>query len=171
MAIIGKQAQGRIDFLRYLDTLIQNSETQEREIHTALVNNLWVLGREYAFIASNETLKTTLEKYTNSKYSGARERKRPDLFLGQDLSNRHLLIEFKRPSKSITRDDEAQAQKYRDDLSRSFEGIEVLLLGQKRTSGTLPGHDAPGLRVLSYASLISSARRELEWLLKELRQL
>ena len=44
----------------------------------------------------------------------------------------YLLIEFKRPSKEIDRQDQRQAQGYRDDLEPKFGQIEILLLGKGR---------------------------------------
>ena len=71
-------------------------------------------------MSSNKTLAKVIEDYLNEKFSGKRANKRPDLLLASDIINRLLLIEFKRPSKSITRDDETQAIKYRNDLNKNL---------------------------------------------------
>jgi hypothetical protein len=63
------------------------------------------------------TLKTVIESFREQKFKGNRAAKPPDLLLSQDYGDSYLLIEFKRPSHPITRDDIAQAEKYRDDLS------------------------------------------------------
>ncbi|MDA0266483.1 MAG: ATP-binding protein, partial [Cyanobacteria bacterium] len=103
MAMMAAQAQRRMKFLDELDSLIGNEKTLEKDIHHALESNLWVFGVEYSVLSSNKTLKRFLETYLGKKFIGKRSKKRPDLFLGCDLNERHLLIEFKRPIHTISR--------------------------------------------------------------------
>lgn len=100
-----------MQYLDHLEHLINNPKTTEKLLHNAIAENLWVLGPEYAMVASNRTLATLLDQYSSAKFKGARANKRPDLFLRKKMSAGHLLIEFKRPSKAIDRDDENQAEK------------------------------------------------------------
>lgn len=90
------------------------------------------------------------------------------MLLARNLSGGYLLIEFKRPSKSITRDDQNQAAKYRDDLERKFEHVDVLMLGKGRDLSATVHNDPPRMKVFGYEALIANARTELEWLIKEL---
>jgi hypothetical protein len=62
-------------------------------------------------------MKSLIEQYTGDLYKGNNAARRPDLLLLTALEGRFLLIELKRPNKIINRDDESQAQKYRDELS------------------------------------------------------
>ncbi len=168
MALMANQAQSRLKLLDSLEDLIRKSNTLEMAIHKVIESNLWILGYEYSLIASNKTLARTIEEYTNNKFGGQRAKKRPDLFLAQNLRGNHLLVEFKEPSKPITRDDQNQAAKYRDDLEPKFGEIEILLLGKCRSSTNLSQNDPPRMKVFGYEHLISSARTQLDWLLKEL---
>jgi hypothetical protein len=79
-------------------------------------SDLWVLGSEFALLSSNKTLRRVVEEYTDAKYSGERALERPDLLLIGGVTGRHVLIESKRPSLDITREHEAQAATYRDEL-------------------------------------------------------
>jgi hypothetical protein len=167
IALIGKQAQSRLRFLNYLDELWQNPQTLEKQMHMALKDNLWVLGREFALISSNQTLKSVIESYTTQKFRGDQERKRPDLLLLSRPDRRHTLIEFKRPDHTISRTDQTQAEGYRDELISQFEAIDIVLVGKACEEPLL--RDKPTyVRFLSYAGIISSARSELDWLLKSL---
>jgi hypothetical protein len=168
MAWMANQARSRLQLLNSLDALIRKPETLEMAIHKVIEVNLWVLGYEYSLIASNKTTAKTIEEYTSSKFFGKRANKRPDLFLAQNPRGNYLLIEFKRPSKSITREDQNQAAEYRDDLEPKFGEIEILLLGKSRDSKALIQNDPPRMKVYGYEHLISSARTQLAWLLKEL---
>lgn len=169
MAMMAVQTQSRLRLLDHLDSLIRNPETLEKTVHQVLEKNLWILGYEYSLITSNKTLASTIQEYTNQEFAGDRASKRPDLFLAQSLRGGFLLVEFKRPSKTISRDDQNQASKYRDDLEPRFGIIEILLLGKGRDSTALIGNDPPRLKVLGYEALVSTARTQLDWLLTELK--
>lgn len=169
MALMANQANSRLKVLDYLDDLIRNPATLEKNVHSVIERNIWLLGHDYTLISSNKTLARTIEDYTSVKFSGDRASKRPDLFLAQYLQGGRLLIEFKRPSKEITRADQNQAAEYRDDLEPKFGSIEILLLGKCRDSSAVIQNDPPRLKVFGYEALISTARTQLEWLLSELK--
>lgn len=169
MAMMANQTQSRLKLLDHLDLLVRNPETLEKTVHNVIERNLWALGSEYSLIASNKTLAVTIEEYTTSEFTGERAAKRPDLFLAQNLRGDYLLIEFKRPSKTITRDDQNQAAKYRDDLEPKFGQIQILLLGKGRDSTALIQNDPPRLKVFGYEALLSTARTQFDWLLAELK--
>lgn len=110
LALIGERARHRMRYLDHLDTLAANPATVEKDIHKAIENSLWVLGGRYALMASNTTLRRVVAEYCDKTYTGERAAKRPDLLLAADASDRYLLIEFKRPSHIVAREDEAQAR-------------------------------------------------------------
>ncbi|HEV7282226.1 MAG TPA: ATP-binding protein [Pirellulaceae bacterium] len=168
MACMIRQAQRRLAFLDDLETLARKAETLEAEMHTALENNLWVFGPGYSLMSSNRTLKQTIESYTNSKYHGSRAKKRPDLFLSQNVLQEYLLIEFKRPSHALTRSDESQAESYRDDLTPKFGRMSILVVGNKASSAIQSQYNRDDVLLLGYEGVISTARTQLQWLIREL---
>ena len=169
MALMATQANSRLTLLDSLEELIRNEETLEKTVHGVIENNKWILGYDYSLISSNQTLAKTIESYTSEKFIGERAKRRPDLLLASMYHDRHLLIEFKRPSKWIDRDDQNQAQIYRDELCPRFGHIEILLLGKGREQTATVDRDPPQLNIVSYESLISNARNQLTWLLRELK--
>lgn len=170
MSQMANQARSRLQLLDHLEGMIRNPATLEKTVHQIIEKNLWILGGDYALISSNKTTARTIQEYTDGKYQGERASRRPDLFLAQRLSGEYLLIEFKRPSKDITRDDQRQAAEYRDDLEPRFGSIDLLLLGKARDATAQPHNDAPRLRVFGYEALVSTARTQLDWLLRQLTQ-
>jgi hypothetical protein len=168
LAVISQQGRRRLEFLDHLDALDANPKTLEREMHTALDRNLWVFGPQYSLMASNQTLARTIEEYTGKKFTGKRKDKRPDLFLAQNAQNQYLLIEFKRPNEEVGRDAEAQAKKYRDDLTPNFGHIAILIIGGTVDAAMSAQYKESDLQFLSYKSIISRARVSLEWLIREL---
>jgi len=170
LAILGEQATSRLEFLSHFERLCQDDSTKESLVHTTLEKALWVFGAEYSFFSSNKTLGRQVEECLGKKYSGKRSAKRPDLLLTADYANRHLLIEFKRPSHTLSYSDYQQATAYRNDFRPYINHpIDVLLVGGRR------GHDLPvreqmesQVTILIFDEIISRARNQLNWLLKEL---
>lgn len=167
VALLCQQAHKRRSFLDELAALADNPATVEATMHKALERSLWVLGAEYGLLASNQQLASIIKRYTDKEYEGDRGLKRPDLLLAGGVTNRHVLIEFKRPSHKLTRDDEHQAEKYRDDLRETFQPLDIVLIGGSVSPSLL--HDTPrGITHLAYPQLIARARTEVEWLLSTL---
>ncbi|MCV6621847.1 MAG: ATP-binding protein [Cellvibrionaceae bacterium] len=172
MAHMQAQAHRRIEFLDYLDALIGKPDTREDVIHKALEKNLWVFGNKYSMISSNKTLKNVIEQYFDKKYRGDASKNRPDLLLCGSWDDKHILFEFKKPDIVISRKHVSQAEEYRDDIEahvNSDQPIEIILLGKKRKEGISPKNLAQNISIHSYRSLISSARREIEWLINTLK--
>lgn len=169
IAMIAQQATRRMQFLDRLDELVNNSETLESTIHKALENNLWIFGTEYSLMSSNKTLARTIETYCMKKFTGERAQKRPDLLLSHSILDTHLLIEFKRPSHQIDRKDENQAEEYRDDLTPDFGKIEIMVIGGRIDSKISPHYQQSSVKLLSYSKVISGARTQIDWLLKEIK--
>lgn len=169
LAVMAQQGTNRMKFLDHLEELIKNKDTHEKVVHKALENSLWALGEEYSLLTSNKTIAATVEQYLGNKFTGERAKKRPDLLLSDLSGDALLLIEFKRPSHTLTRDDKNQAEKYRDDLIPTFsKKIDVLVLGECRKDGLPVAFENGCTKLVSYTDVISSARNRLDWLIKEL---
>ncbi|MBB3999090.1 ATP-binding protein [Aureimonas pseudogalii] len=168
LSAIGRQASVRLRFLDMLEELVLRKETLEADVHRAIETNLWVLGRGYATMSSNRTLRDILRRFGRDEPEALRAAKRPDLLLGQASDGTKTLIEFKRPAHAIDRNDVAQAEAYRDDLGRQLPlgGIRILMLGRGPLATLDVTRLAPDVQIQSYLGLISSARDELEWILK-----
>lgn len=174
LATIGSQASRRREFLNFLDKLVQNPKTLEKDAHKAFETNLWLLGRKYSLMSSNATLHKVIDNYCGMEFKGNRAAKRPDLLLSQDYGDKYLLIEFKRPSHDITRDDIAQAEKYRDDLSSrlsSTAAMDIVMVGKGRAITLDTRNMLDSISLHSYASIISSGRSELDWLISSLSKI
>lgn len=170
ISIIINQAMARRKFLDELQKLADNPKTLEAEMHKALEKNMWVFGMSYSLMSSNRTTKHIVKKYLDDTFVGKRANKRPDLLLSQDYTNKLLLIEFKRPNKRIDRDNEAQAAKYRDDLSTKFpeKSIDIMVIGKDVDSKIHPHQIQNQCILTSYYSVIADARNQLEWLISNL---
>ena len=170
---IRKQADKRIQFLDYLENLAENAATKEQEVHVALEKNVWVFGLDFSMMSSNITLKRMIKVFCDSKYTGNAAQKRPDLLLSESFDGRYLLIEFKRPSVSIGRKEVAQAEYYRDELSKylpSNAAFQIMMVGTGRDSNLNVNLLAQNISVHSYKDLISTARSQIFWLINSLEK-
>lgn len=167
MAVMSEQARNRLSVLAKLEELVTRQETKEKDLHVVIEHNLWLFEGVFSLVSSNKTLGKVLAEWLEAR---KRAKHRPDLLLCDLVKGGHLLVEFKEPRHSISREDEAQAISYRDDLRKKFERIEVVVIGAGRPSRTDASFSPPGLTVMSYEALIGGARSRLEWLLRQLRQ-
>lgn len=170
IAIVGEQAKSRLEFLNKFEILCSKKETSEKLVHDALEKNMWVFGVEFSLFSSNKTLKKQVEKYLDKSYAGDNAQKRPDLILNQNYANDFLLIEFKRPSHSLKYEDYQQATGYRNDFVPFADSqMNVLLVGGRRGNSLPPEQNRePNVNIKTFEELISNARNQLNWLLKEL---
>lgn len=164
LAHLVDQARAREAFLNELEALANAPETKEAQMHKAIERSLWVLGPEYTMFSSNRTLQKQIEEYIGGKFYGERATRRPDLLLNEDMSGRYLLIEFKRPSHALNRDDYTQGTDYRHDLGKVLtKPIDVLIMGGKRGPDFPTSNLEPNVTVSTFLDAISTARRQLQW--------
>lgn len=167
MAHLVDQASGRSIFLDQLETLSRDVATLEAAMHRAIESNLWILGPAFSLFSSNQTLKRQVEDYLKKAYKGKNADKRPDLLLNEDLNGEYLLIEFKRPSHALKYNDYQQATRYRNEFSGYVsKHIKVLLIGGIRADDLPTTYSEPGVDVLVFSEVISTARRQVQWLLR-----
>ncbi|RQY80065.1 ATP-binding protein [Burkholderia stagnalis] len=167
MAFLVQQAAARQVFLDQLDALARDAGTTEAVMHKALERNLWVFGPEYSLFSSNSTLRRQVEELLGKTYSGDRADKRPDLLLNENLGGDYLLIEFKRPGHALNHNDYVQAIGYRHELSKYVSSpIRVLVVGGSRSSDFPSDNREPNVESRVFGQVISTARRQIEWLLR-----
>lgn len=167
MAFFVQQATARQVFLDQLDALARDAATTEAVVHKALERNLWVFGPEYSLFSSNSTLRRQVEDVLGKTYSGDKADKRPDLLLNENLGGQYLLIEFKRPSHALNHGDYVQAIGYRHELAKYLGSpIQVLLVGGSRSSDFPTDNREPHVEARIFGQVISTARRQIEWLLR-----
>ncbi|MFJ5445992.1 ATP-binding protein [Methylobacillus methanolivorans] len=166
MATLVQQAAARQVFLDQLDKLARDATTSEAMMHKALERSLWVFGSEYSLFSSNITLRRQVEDMLGKTYTGEKADKRPDLLLNENLSGEYLLIEFKRPDHPLNHDDYLQAIAYRHELRKYITSpIQVLVIGGSRSPDFPMNDKEPQVEVRLFSQVISTARKQVEWLL------
>ena len=136
-------------------------------MHKAIEKNLWLFGPEYSLFSSTQTLQRMIEDSIGVKYQGDKANNRPDLLLNENLNGEYLLIEFKRPSHALKREDYSQATDYRHELTKLMnKRMRILIIGGTRAPDFPIQNREPGVDVMVFYEVISSARRQLQWQLK-----
>jgi hypothetical protein len=167
MAFLVQQAAARKVYLDQLEALARDASTTEALLHKALERSLWVFGPEYSLFSSNSTLRRQVEDILGKTYTGNKADKRPDLLLNENLGGEYLLIEFKRPSHMLNHDDYVQAIAYRHELAKYLSpSIRVLLIGGGRSADFPDRNREPQVETRIFGQVISTARRQIEWLLR-----
>lgn len=168
MAWLVEQAQARSIFLNQLERLVSTDGTSEATMHKALENALWVFGPEYSLFSSNTTLRRQIEDYLGKQYVGKKADLRPDLLLNENLQGEYLLIEFKKPDHALNHDNYLQAISYRHELGKHISApIKVLLIGGRRSPDFPIDNREPDVIAMVFDQLIATARRQLQWLLRD----
>jgi hypothetical protein len=170
LAMIARGTRARLNSLKTMHVLASDVTTIEARMHEAIEKNLWVFGSEYALLSSNEQLQTIIPRALAARKSYKDGTKRPDLLLLNMYKDRHLLIEFKRPSETLNWSDKAQAEDYRGLLLSYVSPIDIIVIGGKRIKEMPQRPDGGTIKMMTYAELFSHAQSELEWLLGELGQ-
>lgn len=170
IALISQQSTQRLKVLQDLEHLMLHPDTSPAEIQKAMSNNLWVLGTQYAFLASSQELQEVMTLYLNHKYTNGHAAHRPNLLLTQDFNKRFLLIDLKKPDRTLSLADRRKAKTYIDDLKVYLPDrqIDVLVLGGALDANLVGQRKNTDVRMLSYKGMISEARVQLNWLVGEL---
>lgn len=166
---IAHRARQRLAILEKFEGLAWDSETLElQDIHRMLEKNVWLIGDEYELFTSNITLQTIVEKVLKKRYRGGQKRDRPDLILAGTADN-YLLLELKRPSHRVSRQDVAQAQGYRDDILEHLprKRIDICVIGGTVHSA-LAADENFSRYATAFPAVLVAVRRRLEWLVTNL---
>jgi hypothetical protein len=167
MATLVQQAAARQVFLDQLDKLACDTATSEAMMHKALERSLWVFGPSIPCSARTLRCGGRWRICWARPTTGDKASKRPDLLLNENLSGEYLLIEFKRPGHALNHDDYLQAVSYRHELSKYISApIQVLLIGGSRSPDFPTRDKEPQVDVQLFSQVISTARRQVEWLLR-----
>jgi hypothetical protein len=122
-------------------------------------------------MSSNRQLQSIVRDFADKAYAGKDAADRPDLLLAANVENRHLLLEFKRPSIPVGRDAEHQAVKSADTLTGQLGvELEILVVGGTVDPKLQSAYSGKKTRFLSYRTVIANARTQLEWLIKQLNE-
>lgn len=204
-----KQVADRLDFLRGLEELLYDPQSKKQlleraQLHRILAAEPWLFGEEFALLADDETLTTVLKRHiallggatlseTTEVTDSQGKRAIVDLiFAGATPQNRqtndHLVVELKRPSVKVGREEINQIQGYADAVTNDerFRSLIInwdfvvvsnelhefalnRLKNNPREPGLLEGSEnAPRIWLKTWSEIIDDAKHRLKFFEKSL---
>jgi hypothetical protein len=172
---VTSEVKRRVGLLRTFKDRALDDRTYEirgvGSIHRLLEQAMWLVDERYWLMHSNSTLRTVIGTQL-AKEDKRFEKRRPDFVCGT-VDKKLIIIELKRPSRTLTVADLNQleryvviAQKYDD----SFSGFEAILVGRNAEDdlARVLRLRGGGFRVRTFAQLIDDTERRYEDYLKHL---
>lgn len=161
--------RSRLNMIETFETLITDDKTYElktdKSIHRTLERSMWLLDDSYWIAQSNRALRTLIGKQLekeDAQYSA----KRPD-FACVDTVGRSVIVEIKRPSVELTKDEMDQAElyfrvirKHSGDLKRK---PAIFLVGNRISDEARELAEMRGYpQLLTYQEMVASARQRYQ---------
>jgi len=154
----------RLQRLQLLEKTIQNENAYEIKskdsVHNQLASAFWIFNDSYWLVRSNQSLSGFLEKkYQNKSIEG---QLRPDFICANDQKNL-LIVELKRPSHSVTKDDINQVEDYLISVDEFYPSTPFSKKGYIVAKSITPHmqkrvEDTKSVEFMSYTQLISECR-------------
>lgn len=139
--------------------------TGDGSIHRLLEQAMWIVDERYWLMHSNRQLRTVVGNEL-AKEDKAFEKRRPDFVCGT-VDRKLIIIEIKRPSHTLTRDDLNQLERYVvlcDEYDDDHSSFEAILVGKKASEDlkrTLKVRGS-GFKVRTYTQLVGDTERRYQ---------
>ncbi|MHC4720134.1 MAG: hypothetical protein ACYSYT_06635 [Planctomycetota bacterium] len=161
---VAQEVKRRLETIQLFKTQILDDRTYEirgdKSIHRILEKAMWLIDERYWLLQSNSTLRTLIGETMAKKDRRQFAKKRPDFVCGT-VGEKLIIIEIKRPSRTLGIDDLNQLETYLTVAEEhfSYRGYEAYLVGRRKDSDLLRRlkHRATNFKVLTYSELVSSS--------------
>ena len=167
--------KSQIEIIIKLEELIDSDTSYEIEVHKLIEGNLWLIREGLELWSSDKPLKKVLEKHFDSIYKN-NELERPDLVCRSSVvSNRAIILEFKRPKVKVKAKHVTQAFSYQGIIESSRPNLktETFVVGRQYDSDVLAMRDRlanGGLFLWSFNEILQRTRARFEKILEILSQ-
>ena len=168
----------RLQTLDLFESMIVNDKTYEikgdNSIHRILEKNLWILNENYWLMQSNKSLRTFIGDEILKKDKDS-SKKRPD-FVCSTADRKLILVEIKKPSLTIGKDEVDQIEKYtiiaEDYRNQDFTKIDAFLIGNKfSTEADKLLKRRANIKKMTYNELLEKSKYAYQEYLKKLEEL
>jgi hypothetical protein len=168
-----RETRRRLAMIDLLRESLRNEQTfeirGENSIHSILEQDLWLLDEAYWMLQSNKTLKTFIGDKLSEKDSAKYGKKRPDFACG-NLGSELVLVELKRPSHELTKDDLNQLEEYlamSEKYSARYRSYKAYLMGSSISDEIRTYlRYRRGFSVLSYWEVLDSTEKRYKEFLR-----
>jgi len=173
IASISSLVKSRLETINTFEQMIHDENTYEIDtpdsIHRVLEKSMWLIDENYFLVHSNRSLRTFIGDEMRKKHKDY-EKKRFD-FAVVDTDNKLLILEIKRPSIELTKDEIDQLELYlritRQYKAKNYRSIEGYLIGNKISSEAWEIMDyRKGIKLMTYDDLLEGCRKRYSEYLK-----
>jgi len=170
---VAQAIRSRLVTIDLFKNQIQNEQTFEitgnDSIHRILERAMWMIDERYWLLQSNASLREFIGKEMSKKDKKKYGKKRPDFVCGS-VDNSLIIVELKRPSKTLKVDDLNQLEDYLaiiDTYATKYSDIRAYLVGTK-LNDELRRHlrFRRNMRVMTYTDLIDDTEKRYQEYLK-----
>ena len=168
-----RETRRRLATIELLRGSLNNEKTFEirgdHSIHAILEQDLWLLDEAYWMIQSNKTLKQFIGDRLSSEDAKEYGRKRPDFVCGS-LGSELIIVELKRPSHELTKEDLNQLEEYlamSEKYSVRYKAYKAFLMGSSISDEVKTYlRYRRGFTVLNYWEVLDAAEKRYNEFLK-----
>ncbi|MDO8480357.1 MAG: hypothetical protein Q7S65_00920 [Nanoarchaeota archaeon] len=161
---VSRILMSRLMTIEIFEEMVTNEETFEirgnNSIQSKLENNMWILDEEWWLVQANKTLK----KFIGDEIEKEDKNLRPD-FVCVSFENRLIIVDIKRPSHDITKEDIDQVENYKIIAKQykgsDYRGIDCYLVGKKITPKSRSiANERKGIQLMTYAELTEGVKKK-----------
>lgn len=162
---ISNLVKSRLETIHTFEQMIHDENTYEintdESIHRILEKSMWLINENYFLVHSNRSLRTFIGDEMKTKHSEY-TRKRFD-FAVVDKDNKLLILEIKRPSIELTKDEIDQLEMYlritKQYKAKNYRSVEGFLIGNKISPEAWDIMDyRKGINLMTYDDLLEGCR-------------
>jgi hypothetical protein len=165
IASISNLVKSRLETIHTFEQMIHDENTYEIEtdksIHRVLEKSMWLIDENYFLVHSNRSLRTFIGDEMKKKHADY-TKKRFD-FAVVDADNRLLILEIKRPSIELTKEEIDQLEMYlriSKQYSAKYRSVEGYLIGNKISQEAREIMDyRKGIKLMTYDDLLDGCRK------------
>jgi len=166
IASVAQQVKSRIETMELFKRQIQDKRTYEirgaNSIHRILERAMWLVDERYWLLQSNQSLLKFIGDEMAKKDKKKFGKKRPDFACGM-VGERLIIIEIKRPARTMTIDDLNQLETYFTiaEQYKSYNSYEGYLIGNKKDEDLMRRlkHRSRRFKVWTYSDLLDSTEK------------
>lgn len=157
----------RLNDIDMFEKMIHDEKTYElssdNSIHRILEKSMWIVDDEYWIAQSNKSLRT----FIGDEISGKDAKKRPD-FVCVTHGNKLIILEIKRPSLVLGKDELDQAERYlvliKKRKSKQYSSIKTILVGNEisEEAKDIVDSSRPNIEIMTYQDLLENCRQRYQ---------
>ncbi len=171
---VSRILMSRLNTLEMFEGMAYNDATYEikgdNSIQKSLERNMWMLNEEWWLVQANKGMTKFIGDSINKKDG----KKRPD-FICVSFENKLIIVDIKRPSHVINKDDIDQVENYKliakEYKGESYNSITCYLIGKSIPSKSRDlANERKNINLLTYNDLIEKAKKKYTEYLEELKK-